>query len=308
MRLLSHAHPCVIGDRFSRRYLANPSPTRTRRERARQLGLLDQAERDAGYNNTAAVADSARLTAERTAASVKLRAGRRCILDVPYGPRERNRIDLFPATHPAAPCLVFIHGGYWQRNARDMFSAVAEGVLAHGWAAALPGYTLAPDASLREIVAEITNALDWLARSGGSHGIAGPLVVSGWSAGGHLTALVLAHPRVAAGLAISGIFELAPLRDTYLNEKLHLSEDEVTQLSPLRLPAVSKPLAIAYGTRELPMLIYNSRAFHAYRSGAHAPGPLLPIANCDHFTILAELQRSDGQLTAAARALIGGSA
>jgi arylformamidase len=270
--------------------------------------LLDQAERDAAYNNTAAVADSARLTAERTAASAKLRAGWRRVLDVRYGPRERNGIDLFPATDPATPCLVFIHGGYWQRNARDMFSAIAEGVLANGWSAALPGYTLAPDASLREIVAEITGALDWLARDGGAHGIAGPLVVSGWSAGGHLTALALAHPRVHAGLAISGIFELGPLRDTYLNEKLRLRDDEVTQLSPLRLPAVNKPLAIAYGTRELPMLIYNSRAFHAYRSGAHAPGPLLPIVNTDHFTILEELQRPDGQLTAAALALAARSA
>lgn len=265
--------------------------------------LLTRAERDAAYNNTAEVADSARLTAEREAASAKLRAGRPCILDLPYGPRERNRLDLFPAADPAAPCLVFIHGGYWQRNSRDMFSAVAEGVLAHGWSAALPGYTLAPDATLAEIVAEITHAFDWLGTTGSAHGIAGPLMVSGWSAGGHLTALALAHPRVHAGLAISGIFELGPLRDTYLNEKLRLSEDEVVQLSPLRVPVVQKPLAIAYGSRELPMLVYNSRAFHGYRSAQHAPGVLLPIANADHFTILDELRRPDGQLTAAALAL-----
>jgi arylformamidase len=184
-----------------------------------------------------------------------------------------------------------------------MFSAVAEGVLAHGWSAALPGYTLAPDATLAEIVAEITRAFDWLGATGSGHGIAGPLVVSGWSAGGHLTALALAHPRVHAGLALSGIFELGPLRDTYLNEKLRLSEDEVIQLSPLRLPVVQKPLAIAYGSGELPMLVYNSRAFHGYRSAQHAPGALLPIANADHFTILDELRRPDGQLTTAALAL-----
>ena len=265
--------------------------------------LLTRAERDAAYNNAAAVADSTRLTAEREAASAKLRASVRCVLDVAYGPRERNRFDLFPAADPAAPCLLFIHGGYWQRNSRDMFSAVVEGVLAHGWSAALPGYTLAPDATLTEIVAEITSALGWLAREGGPRGIAGPLVVSGWSAGGHLTALALAHPRVHAGLAISGIFELAPLRDTYLNDKLRLTEDEAEQLSPLRLPVVRKPLAIAYGSRELPALVYNSRAFHAQRSAAHAPGPLLPIANADHFTILDELRKPDGQLTAAALAL-----
>ena len=169
---------------------------------------------------------------------------------------------------------MFIHGGYWQRNSREGFAVLAEGLRAHGWAAALPGYTLAPDASLSDIVAEILAALDWLAGAGPAHGIAGPLVVSGWSAGGHLTALALGHPSVRAGLAISGIFELGPLRDTYLDEKLGLTDAEIATLSPLRLAPVQKPLAIAYGTAELPALIDNSRAFHRHRATAHAPGPL----------------------------------
>jgi dienelactone hydrolase len=130
-------------------------------------------------------------------------------------------------------------------------------------------------------------------------------VVSGWSAGGHLTAMALAHPRVAAGLAISGVFELAPIRDTYLDEKLRLTDEEVATLSPLRLPVVQKPLAIAYGTNELPALVADSRDLHARRSAAGAPGALLPIAGADHFTILEELRRPDGALVAAARALIG---
>jgi len=266
-------------------------------------GTMSRAERDAAYNNTDAVKNSGQLNEARTAASAAFRKAHPRHLDIPYGPRERNTWDLFPAKDANAPCLVFIHGGYWQRNSKDQFASLIAGVHAHGWAGALPGYTLAPDATLAEIVAEIMRALDWLGTAGAARGITGPLVVSGWSAGGHLTALALAHPRVHAGLAISGIFELGPLRDTYLNEKLRLSEDEVTQLSPLRLPVVQKPLAIAYGSRELPMLVYNSRAFHGYRSAQHAPGALLPIVNADHFTILDELRRPDGQLTAAALAL-----
>ena len=96
---------------------------------------------------------------------------------------------------PNAPCLVFIHGGYWQRNSKDQFASLIAGPYAHGWAAALPGYTLAPDASLTEIVAEINAALDWLAANGPAHGIDGKVVLSGWSAGGHLTAQCLGHPR-----------------------------------------------------------------------------------------------------------------
>ena len=267
-------------------------------------GALSRAERDAAYNNTAAVADSAPLSDARNAASAAFRAADPGTLDLAYGPRVRNRWDLFPAADPGAPCLVFIHGGYWQRNSREGFSVLAEGVKAHGWAAALPGYTLAPDASLSGIVAEIFAALDWLAGAGAAHGIAGPLVVSGWSAGGHLTALALGHPAVRAGLAISGIFELGPLRDTYLDEKLRLTDAEIATLSPLRLAPVQKPLAIAYGTAELPALVDNSRSFHAHRAAGHAPGPLLPVARANHFTILDELRRPAGRLTSLVRGLI----
>jgi acetyl esterase/lipase len=265
---------------------------------------MSRAERDAAYNNRAAVPDAARLIAEREAACRGFRAIANGVLDLPYGPGERQRWDLFPAADPNAPCLVFIHGGYWQMNRREDFCVVAEGMREHGWAAALPGYTLAPEATMTEIVAEIGRALDWLAARGALHGISGPVVLSGYSAGGHLAALGLAHPRVAAGLAISGIFELGPLRDTYLNEKLALTDAEVATLSPLRLPAVAKRLAIAYGTGELPALVADSRALHAQRAAAHMPGALLPIAGADHFTILDALRRPDGDLARHLRTLL----
>jgi acetyl esterase/lipase len=260
-------------------------------------GRMTAAERDAAYNNSLAVPDSAALNEARGAASLVFRAGYAgAALDLPYGPLPRNKWDLFPAADAKAPCLVFIHGGYWQRNTREHFGVLMQGVLAHGWSAALPGYTLAPDATLAAIVAEIRAALDWLGEHGSAHGIAGPIVVSGWSAGGHLTAMALSHPAVAAGMAISGVFELGPIRDTYLNEKLRLTDTEIAELSPLRLPVVAKRLAIAYGTLELPPLVGDSRALHAMRAAEHAPGALLPIAGANHFTILDALSRPDGEL------------
>jgi hypothetical protein len=120
--------------------------------------------------------------------------------------------------------------------------------------------------------------------------------VSGWSAGGHLTAMALDHPRVAAGLAISGIYELSPIRDTYLDEKLRLTDAQIATLPPLRLPAVPKLLAISYGTAELPALVVDSRDLHAHRIAANAPGPFTPISGADHFTILEELRRPEGKL------------
>lgn len=258
---------------------------------------MSRAERDTAYNNSLAVKNSPELNVAREAASAAFRKEHPGHLDLAYGPRERNTWDLFPAKDPNAPCLVFIHGGYWQRNSKDQFANLIAGPYAHGWAAALPGYTLAPDASLTEIVAEINAALDWLAANGPAHGINGKVVLSGWSAGGHLTAQCLGHVRVSAGLAVSGIFDLGPIRDTYLNDKLNLGEDEIPRLSPLRLPMIRKPLAITYGTAELPPLVSDSRALHAKRATEHLPGALIPVAGADHFTIVHALRDADGELT-----------
>jgi arylformamidase len=266
---------------------------------------LDQRERNAAYDNNAAVANSAALIEARNTASAAYRKAHPRGLDIAYAPGAGTAFDLYPAPNPKAPCLVFIHGGYWLRNSRELFAIYAEGLALAGWSVAIPGYTLAPQASLTAIVEEIRVALDWLADHGPEHGFAGPVVLAGWSAGAQLAAVHLKHPLVTAGLGISGVYDLAPLRDTALNDALKLSDREIATLSPVLLaPPSPKPLAIAYGTRELRALIRDSRNLHAMRSAAHAPGPLLPIAGADHFTILEELRRPNGQLVRAAQRLI----
>lgn len=264
---------------------------------------LSRAERDAAYDNNAAVKNSAALIAERNEASSRLRGTWKSHLDLPYGERVNNKIDLYPATRPDAPCLVFLHGGYWQRNSRELFAMLVEGVAAHGWSVAIPGYSLAPEVSLTEIVAEIPRALDWLAAHGASYGIAGPVVLSGWSAGAHLVAMALGHPSVHAGLAISGVYDLAPIRDTALNNALKLTDEEIAVLSPLRIPVTPKRLDIAYGTGELPALVCDSMDFHNKRA-ARASGKLIAVEDADHFTILEALRRPDGVLVDAARRLL----
>ena len=266
---------------------------------------LDQAQRNAAYDNNAAVANSPALVEARNAASAAYRNAHPGALDIPYAPGARTALDLYPGPDPGAPCLVFIHGGYWLRNSRELFAAYGEGLTLAGWSIAMPSYTLAPQASLTTIVREIGAALDWLAEQGPAHGVAGPVVISGWSAGAQLAALHLKHRLVVAGLAISGVYDLAPLRDTALNDVLKLSDREIATLSPVLSPPTSpKPLAIAYGTRELPALVRDSLKLHGLRSAAHLPGPLLPVAGADHFTILEELRRPNGQLVRAAQRLI----
>lgn len=270
-----------------------------------EWGRLDQAARDAAYDNAAAVADSQTYMSALRAQSARMRAhslpGR---VDVAYAPGARTVWQLYPAARLDAPCLVFIHGGYWQMNAPEGFACLAEGLRAHGWSVAMVGHTLAPEASLTTITQEIDTALTWLDRHGPTYGLAGPRLLSGWSAGGMLAALMLGHRAVTAGLAISGIFELGPLRDTRFNTALRLSDAEVATLSPLRLPACEKPLAIAYGSRELPALCYDSIALHRMRATRHYPGPLVPVAGADHFTVLDALRQPEGELVRVARMML----
>ena len=267
---------------------------------------MDRARLDAAYNNSAAVADSPRILADWQARSDRLRTAHPQFLDLRYGDAERNRIDYFVA-HRDAPVLVFIHGGYWQMRAKENFAFLAAGPLAHGINVALVAYTLAPDKRLTGIVAEIRAAIAWLAthlnRLGGDPA---RLYVSGWSAGGHLAALVLDDPRVKGGLAVSGIYDLEPMRLCYINDKLNLDEREVRELSPLlRLPQGGPPLTIAYGGDELPELQRQSENYAAARARHELPGTLAKLAGHNHFTILEELAAPDGRLTFLLRELVG---
>jgi acetyl esterase/lipase len=265
---------------------------------------LTQVERDAAYNSAAAVPDVAELRQRRETASAAFRAAHPAGLDVAYGPLPRQKWDVFAAADRTAPCIVFIHGGFWQLNSREQFASVIEGLVGLGWSAALPSYRLAPDATMTEIVADIRLALDWLAAEGPAAGIAGPVLLTGWSAGAHLAALMLDHGVAVAGLGISGVYDLGRMRDTYVDDKLRLTEDEVARLSPLRLPPSPKRFDIAFGTAELPGMVVESEAFHAYRAASGAPGEFLPIAGANHFTILDSLRDPAGVLARRCRDLL----
>jgi acetyl esterase/lipase len=258
---------------------------------------MTRAQLDAAYNNGAAVKNSEQKLAEWTERGRATRARPGARLDLAYGPRPRNKIDIVPCGQSGAPLFAFIHGGYWQRNSKEVFACMAEGPLAHGFDAALIGYTLAPDASLTEIVAEARAALRWLRARGPAFGIASrKFILCGWSAGAHLTAMTLAEAD--AGLAISGLYELEPCRLNYVNDKLKLTLDEQLALSPIRhLPAASPLLTVAFGTGELPEMQRQSRDYVAARRKAKLPTQELPLAGHDHYSILEELADPGGALT-----------
>jgi arylformamidase len=266
---------------------------------------MSQQERDLGFNNSVAVAGSADIVAGWDLRSAAMRARYPGYLDLRYGPRERNRID-FLKVRDQGPTLLFIHGGYWQMRAKETFTLFAEGPMAHGINVALIGYTLAPDATLDEIVAEIHAGIDHLAGQlptlGGD---ASGFVVSGWSAGGHLTSMALSHPKVKAGMAISGIYDLEPIRHSYLNDKLRLDEAMSRRNSPMMMAGGAlKPLSLVVGSAELPLLRQQTADFAGHRAKFGLPVTYEEIPGANHFSIMNEMASPKGRITTLIRQLV----
>ena len=251
---------------------------------------------DAAYNNTRAVAESAELLKGFDIRSDALASRFSRTMDIPYGNGPREMFDFFPG-NPGAGIFVFIHGGYWQMRHKNTFRFLAKGPLSLGLHVASIGYTLAPEASLSEIVRQVRLAIrricefakDFLANTE-------KVIVSGWSAGGHLATMMLNEPSVISALAISGIYDLEPIAKCYLNRALNLSPEEILNLSPMRMENVPKQMTIVVGAEELPELRRQSLEFMVRRAEEKMPVTFGLLEGCNHFTILHELENPNGIL------------
>lgn len=265
---------------------------------------LTQEQLDLGFNNTLHVPQTPSIVAEWDRLSTEMRARYPQSLDLRYGPRERNRIDFLKA-RDGGPTLVFIHGGYWQTRAKENFTFCAAGPLTHGINVALIGYTLAPDVTLGQIVDEVRTGIDYLVTElPALGGDPNRMIVSGWSAGGHLSSMSLGHPHIKAGLLISGIYDLEPIRHSYLNAKLNLDDETIQRNSPMRNPGgVNKPLVIVAGSGELPLLRKQSADYAAHRASYGLPVLYEEMPGANHFTMMDELASPSGRLTMLVRRL-----
>jgi arylformamidase len=262
---------------------------------------LPDAERaalDAQYNLRAAVPEHLTYFARYEGDSAALRTRWPGRLDLPYGPTPRQAIDLFlPRDATAAPILAFIHGGYWQSRDRKDFSFVAGPWLEQGAAVAMLGYDLAPTVRMDAIVAQVRAGLAWLYRHASDHGCDPTrLHVGGHSAGGHLTAVTLMTDWASFGLpenmikgvcAISGVFDLEPIRLCYLNEVVGLDPDEARRNSPLHQPLYGRcPVIVAVGELETRAFLEQSSAFAARLQREGWTSELLVQPKVDHFGII----------------------
>ncbi|MEM7425026.1 MAG: alpha/beta hydrolase [Pseudomonadota bacterium] len=261
---------------------------------------------EAEYNNRARVPDHGDIMRSWTRDAAKWRTDAdNARLDISYGDTPRQALDIFkPRKEKPGPIALFIHGGYWQALGRESFSHMARGPNAHGLTVAVASYDLCPNVTVDEIIGQMRSCCLYLWRTYKRR-----IVVYGHSAGGHLTAALLAthwqeiDPSVppllvSGGLSISGLFDLVPLVHTSVNDKLRMTEEDAENASPiLWSPPSGLKMIAAVGAAESSEYLRQSHDIaHTWHEDGMAVIPL-ELDGHNHFTVISGLADPDSLLT-----------
>jgi arylformamidase len=264
-----------------------------------------QPEFDAQYNPSLGLSDPSAPARHYTETAERARSALPCQLDVPYGPTLEETLDIFPAAQPNAPVFVFIHGGYWRALSSKTFSGVALGLHARGITTVVINYALCPHVTIDEIVRQTRAALAWTLRNIQNYG-GDPqrVAIGGHSAGGHLTAMALQtewaedyglpqDPFVAA-IPFSGLYDIAPLRYSYLQSAIQLDDGIIRRNSPaFSVRPCKTPVWITWGGAETTEFARQSALYHQAWQAAGNSAELRAVPGANHYTVIAGLE--DGQ-------------
>ena len=267
-----------------------------------------QTELDAQYNPSIALSDPAQPGRHFVAMAEHARTALPCMLDVAYGPTIDETLDIFPAPQPNAPVFVFIHGGYWRALSSKEFSGVALGLQALGITTVVINYALCPRVTIDEIVRQTRAALAWTLRNIGQYGgDPSRVAIGGHSAGGHLTAMALQtewaqdyglpqDPFVAA-IPFSGLFDIEPLRYSYLQPQIQLDEGTIRRNSPaFSVRPCKTPLWITWGGAETSEFARQAQIYHQAWTNAGNVSELHAVPGANHFTVIAGFENSDSEV------------
>lgn len=268
------------------------------------------------YNNRDLVPDHAQHFARWAEGSQKARATMTCHLDLRYGEMPGETIDLFPSRRGDGSCMMFIHGGYWRSLDKRDFSFLAPAFVTGGISLAVVNYDLCPKVSMEEIVRQMLRASRWLWLHAEEYGMdQDRLYVSGHSAGGHLTAMLmtalwpvfdanLPKDLWKGGLAISGLYDLRPITSVdWLNVDLRLDAESALRLSPAFLPTATRaPVMTAVGGDESSEFL-RQNALLAERWKSAFAGDLT-VKGANHFSVMDALATEHGPLYQGVRKLM----
>ncbi len=266
---------------------------------------MDKASWDDAYANAAHI-DGAEAYPPRWQAKAGAFLGRmmgqaRAQNDLPYGPTERSLFDLILPEGPPKGLVVFVHGGYWMKFDKSYWTHLAAGPILRGWAVALPSYDLCPDVRIADITRQIAQAVSVAAQQ-----VAGPIALTGHSAGGHLVARMLAPgilpaevgKRVVSCVPISPVADLAPLRNTSMNDTLRVDAAEAQAESPVHMDQrLDARVTVWVGADERPAFLDQAR----WLAEAWGCGQVI-APDRHHFDVIDALEDPQSDLT---KAIIG---
>ena len=222
-------------------------------------------------------------------------------LEISYGQHPRQTLDLFRTPKRRRATVAYFHAGYWQSRDKSGFSFLAPPLAADGFDVAIINYPLSPDMGVNDIVVAANASLPALAALTEN----APLILVGHSAGAQIAIELgmsahAADRNVTGVMAISGVFDLAPLIDTSVNEKLALDLVTARAASPLHRVVSGSPQAIfAVGALETCAFRHQTARMSEAWAGAGNQTSHMTVPDADHFSVLNELCRDDGLLRAA---------
>ncbi|MBT3361517.1 MAG: alpha/beta hydrolase [Rhodospirillales bacterium] len=232
-------------------------------------------------------------------------------LDMRYGPAPAEVLDFFPAKSPGGPLMMVIHGGYWQAKDKDENSFSARALNAAGVGVAVVNYTLCPDTTVREITGQMRRAALWLCDNAHDLGADSErFFVAGHSAGGHLSAMLMTEDwptqdMIKGAVAVSGLFDLTALVNTTINDKVGLTPEEASALSPINHRPTSKsPMVLALGNDESVGFHDQAAALKKAWEPFGVPITILPLPGCHHLSAFEALADGDSALFRATLSLI----
>lgn len=279
----------------------------------------DQQALDGEYNLRPLWPDVPEVVAHRENESAAVRERIPGRLNIAYGDKPKETLDVFPPSNGRAggPALIYIHGGYWQLSDKDDTTYIAPAFLDAGIAFITLNYTLAPDAQIGDMVDQCRRAIAWIHNNAAEIGVdAERLYLAGHSAGGHLTAMLLATDWAAVdgslpatpikgACSLSGLYDLEPIRLTFLNDVLGLDPDGAARNSPLYLdPLADIPLILSVGELETDEFKRHQTELFAAWSAKGLAVEEIAAPGCHHYTIVEHFGDPDSALHKAMLSMI----
>lgn len=269
-----------------------------------------QQQLDEQYDVERSVPDFGMYVKKYIETSARTRNKVQCLLDIPYGAKAGQTLDVFypgaPTDPKLKPAVFFVHGGFWKATTSKEWSFVAAGLSKLGIVTVVENYTLCPNCSVAEIVEEHKGAYSFLWKNAEHFGIdRNRIMLVGHSVGGHGVAELLSTdwrkhdmPRLpyVGAIAVSGLFDVRPIPHTFAGPTLGLTADAAKSLSTnLRVTKNYVPLMVVVGNQE-PYEFIRQSVDYAEVCSEKGWGVEINMVEKNHFDILDEFFHGEGSM------------